>query len=90
MVLLTLLLKMGESYGVQLVRQGINRGSVYVTLHRLEKKRLIESRYEVMPAPDGYIGIPRRIYKVTPLGLKWIAALRELDLVPTIGGVVNK
>ena len=44
----------------------LKRGTVYVTLGRLEAKGLIESEQE---APRlGAIGLPRRIYRITGLG----------------------
>jgi DNA-binding PadR family transcriptional regulator len=54
----------------------VQRGAVYVTLDRLEAKGLIGSRAEA--AADGTR--PRRIYKVTPRGLRALRrALTAVD-----------
>jgi PadR family transcriptional regulator PadR len=49
-----------------------SRGAVYVTLDRLESKRLLASRLEDLPPGDA--GRSRRYYRVTPRGM---AALRR-------------
>ena len=72
------ILTTGESYGLDLVKKGdgaLKRGSIYVTLGRMEKKGFISSRQEES-TPD-YIGIPRRIYKIEGSGLR---ALRAVEL----------
>lgn len=51
-------------------------GAVYVPLHRLEKKGLVKS-YLVDPIPVRG-GKSRRIYEITPPGLKALAEVREL------------
>ena len=65
------LLRDGERYGLELVeasRGKLKRGTIYVTLVRMEKKGFVESRQEEPRA--GAIGLPRRMYRVTPYGLK--------------------
>jgi DNA-binding PadR family transcriptional regulator len=60
----------GERFGLELVGQSggrVKRGSVYVTLARMEAKGFVESRQEERPA--GAIGLPRRLYKVTSYGV---------------------
>jgi DNA-binding PadR family transcriptional regulator len=47
-------------------RGRLKRGTVYVTLGRMEEKGYITSRLEAAPPEAG--GLPRRIYKATPLG----------------------
>jgi DNA-binding PadR family transcriptional regulator len=62
-------------YGLQLVDQaagGLRRGTVYVTLGRMEAKGLVESHQE--PQPPGAIGLPRRTYRVTGLGERLLRA----------------
>jgi|SRR5579872_2399171 len=58
-----------ELYGLELVRNSGNRlkrGTVYVTLARLEEKGFIQSREDASePSPPG---MPRRFYKVTGYG----------------------
>ena len=65
------LLRGRERYGLELVdfsRGTLKRGSVYVTLARMESKGFVESRQkERVP---GAIGLPRRLYRGTEYGLK--------------------
>ena len=68
-LILDLLLREGYSYGLELVRASdghLKRGSVYVTLDRMESKGLVESWEE--ESPDGHRGPARRKYKPTGLG----------------------
>jgi DNA-binding PadR family transcriptional regulator len=61
----------GSKYGLQLVdasRGRLKRGTVYVTLGRMEQKGLIESEQE--PAPAGQGGLPRRLYRATGHGIR--------------------
>jgi DNA-binding PadR family transcriptional regulator len=65
------LLRGRERYGLELVdfsRGTLKRGSVYVTLARMEAKGFVESRQEARAA--GAIGLPRRLYRATEYGLK--------------------
>ena len=67
--LLLELLGDGERFGLELVATSdgrVKRGSVYVTLTRMESKGFVESRQEERPA--GAIGLPRRLYRATPYG----------------------
>jgi len=84
-LILGLLIREKESYGLQLVaasRRRLKRGTVYVTLGRMEEKGYISSRLENPPAEAG--GMPRRVYQATALGRRvhrlWTAA--ERDFVP--------
>jgi DNA-binding PadR family transcriptional regulator len=77
----------GELYGLQLVatsRGRLKRGTVYVTLGRMEDKGYVSSRTE--DAPDGAGGLPRRLYDATPYGLRvlkaWTTLLHYLALEP--------
>lgn len=70
-------------YGLQLVDRSegaLKRGTVYVTLGRMEAKGLLHSEQEALPA--GGIGLPRRLYRPTALGERvlraWAAYAREL------------
>ena len=81
--ILHLLVSEGPMYGLQLVERSggvLKRGTVYVTLGRMEVKGLLESEQE--PAVAGAIGLPRRIYRATPLGERalraWTVIAREL------------
>ena len=73
-VILELLVEHGELFGLAMVEASggrLKRGTVYVTLGRMEDKGYLESRQE--PLPPGATGLPRRLY--TPTG----HALRVLD-----------
>ena len=69
--LLMELLGHGERYGLELVDASagaLKRGSVYVILARMEGKGFVESRQE--DRVPGASGLPRRLYRATPYGLK--------------------
>jgi PadR family transcriptional regulator, regulatory protein PadR len=70
------LLRQGEQlYGLQLVaasRRQLKRGTVYVTLGRMEEKGYVTSHLE--DAPPGAGGLPRRVYQPTALGLRVLTA----------------
>lgn len=73
----------GPQYGLQLVAgsQGaLRRGTVYVTLGRMQDKGFVESTQE--PLPEGAIGLPRRLYRPTAYGERvlraWTTLAREL------------
>lgn len=81
--ILELLASHGPLYGLQLVERSagaLKRGTVYVTLGRMEAKGLVDS--EEQPLPPGAIGLPRRIYRLTALGERllraWTAFAHEL------------
>lgn len=83
-LILSLLAAGDPLYGLQLVdesRGKLKRGTVYVTLGRMEDKGLITSRTE--EPPDGAGGLPRRLYRPTAQGLRvfnaWSAFLRQLN-----------
>ena len=74
-LILELLVRDDELYGLQLVaasRRRLKRGTVYVTLGRMEEKGYIVSRLEDAPADVG--GLPRRLYQPTALGRRVLAA----------------
>jgi PadR family transcriptional regulator PadR len=82
-LILELLVSGGPMYGLQLVEQSggaLKRGTVYVTLGRMEAKGFVESEQEELPS--GAIGLPRRIYRPTGLGERmlraWTVFAREL------------
>lgn len=83
-----------EKYGLELVSESANRlrrGTVYVTLSRMEDKGYVESRQEEPDRPTS--GLPRRLYRATGYGQKvyevWQLA-RELGRLRTaeIGGAL--
>lgn len=82
-LILELLASEGPMYGLQLVEHSggaLKRGTVYVTLGRMEAKGLVESQQESLP--PGAIGLPRRVYRPSALGQRmlraWAAFAREL------------
>ena len=83
LLVLELLLRHQDSYGLQLVaasRGQLKRGTVYVTLGRMEEKGYIISKLDAPPAGTG--GLPRRIYAVTALGrrmfMAWTSGAKHL------------
>ena len=86
-LILDLLAHGDELYGLQLVAASkgrLKRGTVYVTLGRMEDKGYVTSRAE--DAPDGAGGLPRRLYEATPFGLRvlkaWTTLLHHLSPEP--------
>jgi DNA-binding PadR family transcriptional regulator len=82
--ILELLARDGELYGLQLVAESkgrLKRGTVYVTLGRMEDKGYVTARAE--DAPEGAGGLPRRLYRPTPFGLRvlkaWSVLLQHLS-----------
>ena len=81
--ILELLVSEGPMFGLQLVERSegaLKRGTVYVTLARMEAKGLVQSEQE--PLPPGGIGLPRRMYRPTALGERmlraWMVFTRDL------------
>ncbi|MEZ5416938.1 MAG: PadR family transcriptional regulator [Vicinamibacterales bacterium] len=86
-LILDLLVEHGELFGLALVEASggrLKRGTVYVTLGRMEEKDYLDSRQE--PLPPGAIGLPRRLYTPTAHALRvleaWRAAERVMRGVP--------
>ena len=64
-----------EMFGLELVEASssrLKRGTVYVTLGRMEEKGYVESRLE--ERHPGAIGLPRRLYRATAFGLRVLDA----------------
>ena len=83
--ILDLLTSKGELYGLQLVAESrgrLKRGTVYVTLGRMQQKGLIEADAEKLSDDSGLV--PRRMYRATPFGLRvlrvWAHAAKMLAL----------
>jgi DNA-binding PadR family transcriptional regulator len=81
-VILGLLMKAGRRglYGLQLVDQSagqLRRGTVYVTLGRMQERGLIESKQE--EKEPGISGIARRIYCPTWYGMRVYQAWEKLQ-----------
>jgi len=82
-IILALLSREKELFGLQIVDQSrgtVKRGTVYVTLGRMHDKGFVDSRTE--PRAPGAIGLPRRLYRLTPYGVAvlktWTRATRAL------------
>lgn len=75
-LILDLLVSNGrELFGLEMVAASggrLKRGTVYVMLQRLQEKGFIDSKLEPRQAPE--IGIPRRLYWITGLGERALAA----------------
>ena len=74
-VVLELLVANGPSYGLQLVATSngrLKRGTVYVTLGRMEDKGYVES--EPDPEASDDLILPRRIYRPSAYGLRVLEA----------------
>ena len=82
-LVLEILAAAGPMHGLGLVTESggaLKRGTVYVTLGRMEAKGFVISEQE--PSHPGAIGLPRRIYRITELGgralMAWNTFTKEL------------
>ena len=78
----TLLTEHDELFGLQMVELSggrLKRGTVYVTLGRMQEKGYLESRQE--PLPPGAIGLPRRLYRPTGFALRALAAWKAAEQI---------
>jgi hypothetical protein len=69
-----------ELFGLQMVELSggaLKRGTVYVTLGRMQEKGYLDSRQE--PLPPGAIGLPRRLYRPTGFALRALAAWKAAE-----------
>ena len=74
-LVLELLVREKEMYGLQLVAASprrLKRGTIYVTLGRMEEKGYVSSRLDDPPPEAG--GLRRRLYRPTSLGRRVLAA----------------
>jgi len=73
-------------YGLELVgssRGRLKRGTVYVTLARMEDKGLVTSRHQDAPPGDG--GLLRRLYQPTALARRLVQVHAQLTkLLPEL------
>lgn len=68
MFILNYLMSKTRSYGLELVKESdgiLKRGTVYVTLNRMEEKGFVSS---TLKASKGIGGPPRRVYEITGKG----------------------
>jgi DNA-binding PadR family transcriptional regulator len=87
LLVLELLVRNKELYGLQLVsgsRGRLKRGTIYVTLGRMEEKGYITARLD--DPPPGAGGMPRRIYAPTALGRRMLSAFTSgaAQLMPQV------
>ncbi|HVG18119.1 MAG TPA: PadR family transcriptional regulator, partial [Blastocatellia bacterium] len=78
-----------ELYGLEMVEASsgsLKRGTIYVTLQRMQEKGLVDSKPEPRTAPE--IGIPRRLYIVTGYGQRMYRAYQAAHAVLGIESVV--
>lgn len=79
-LILALLAERGCLYGLELVTLSENRlkrGTVYVTLSRMQSKgliRVLEDR-----SPERHAGLPRPKYRITAAGERALLALRTIE-----------
>lgn len=79
-LIVELLAHQGDLFGLQMVEESggrLKRGTVYVTLGRMQEKGYLESRQEALP--EGAIGLPRRLYRPTGLALRVLAAWQAAE-----------
>lgn len=79
-MILDALINHGELYGLQMVEliPGLKRGTVYVTLGRMEDKGFISGREVKEPQ---WAGMPRRLYRITGQGQQVLRASQAFDAV---------
>lgn len=79
-LIVELLTEHEELFGLRMVELSggrLKRGTVYVTLGRMQEKGYLESRQE--PLPPGAIGLPRRLYRPTGFALRALAAWKAAE-----------
>ena len=81
-LVLAAVMRLDQPYGASLIREieevtgrGVQAGSLYITLERLEKKGLVVLRSG--PAEPGRGGRPKRFADVTEDGVRTLAAHRS-------------
>lgn len=87
--ILSLLICGQEMYGLEMVDKSkglLKRGTIYVTLNRMEEKGYLTSRHEEKPADRP--GLPRRLYKITGHGSRVVRAW-DAAAAAWSGGVVG-
>jgi PadR family transcriptional regulator, regulatory protein PadR len=85
-LIIELLVQHQELFGLQMVElsdRRLKRGTVYVTLGRMQEKGYLESRQE--PLPAGAIGLPRRLYRPTAFALRVLAAWQAAEQIYITG-----
>lgn len=86
-IILDLLRAGREMYGLELVKESggtLPRGTVYVTLDRMEDEGLVTSQPEVDPNRSGS---PRRLFRITGHGSRVLQAIDAAEAI--MGGLAN-
>lgn len=87
-LILDLLTARAPTYGLDLVHASggrLKRGSVYVTLGRMEEKGFVVSMLDERPGE----GPPRRLYEPTAFGLRALVTSRIADGDLPLGAFTN-
>jgi len=76
LIVLDLLVGKREMYGLEMVKASnkLARGTVYVLLSRMEDKGYVSSR---QVKDENTSGMPKRIYSISGLGQRALAATRQ-------------
>jgi DNA-binding PadR family transcriptional regulator len=85
-LIVEMLVEHQELFGLRMVELSagrLKRGTVYVTLGRMQEKGYLESRQE--PLPEGAIGLPRRLYRPTGLAMRILAAWKAAEQIYVSG-----
>ena len=85
-LIIELLAAHDELFGLRMVELSegrLKRGTVYVTLGRMQEKGYLESRQEALP--EGAIGLPRRLYRPTGLAMRILAAWQAAERMYVTG-----
>ena len=95
LVLLAVLRLAGEAYAVPIrelilreARVKLTRGSIYITLDRLEEKKLVESWFSEPTGEPG--GKARRLFRILPAGLAALRSARRAVDRLSVGTVLEK
>ena len=79
-IILNLLIDGTQRYGLEMIKakpRDLKRGTIYVTLDRMEDKGLITS--EVVETPEGKQGPARRMYQITGTGERTMQAMQACN-----------
>lgn len=81
LVILDLLAGKKEMYGLEMVQASggrLARGTIYVTLMRMDDKGYVTSR---QVKEENVSGLPKRVFSITGLGQRALAAARQVQIV---------
>lgn len=81
LIILDMLAGKKEMYGLEMVNASggrLARGTIYVTLMRMDEKGYVTSR-QLME--ENVSGLPKRVFSITGLGQRALAATRSAQMV---------